>query len=292
MKRIYFMMTLFLLMSIQGCQKNFFEDIKEMTKSKFNLNKTENEGNFKKDESEEIRLAKEYLKYMYNITKYEDEIIITAEPGKAEMYSDLFIETDHAMSTLGYTLIDTTSYSDATEYKYKKMKKYKLKNNSSEGFFKENKVSENREKMLYEEDSTKIPYETYYNPRFKFSVDYPTKYFEFLAESQNGDGRAMVSKDKQVYMSFSAMYNVLSTTIEEEYNKDLNDYAIYKNLGEKSYTISFYGEHGEIVFVKKIYDEIEDKYVTLYFEYDEAYKDFMTPIIERMTSSVRENITR
>lgn len=149
----------------------------------------------------------------------------------------------------------------------------------------------NEKKAIYMQSSENIQYETYNNPRFNFSVDYPTKYFEFLPDSANGDGKSMISEDSGVYLSFSAVYNVLDTTIEEEYQKELEsiDTVEYKNLGNKSYSLSYYGEHGEIVFVKKTYDEIDNKYITLYFKYDEKYKNFMTPIINKMTNSVKTN---
>lgn len=249
-------------------------------------------GNYflKNRDSEEVVTSREFLKNTYNITKYEDEMRIETEPSTAEMFYDILRDTDYAMSTLGYELVELTKFSDATELKYRKIgKEHKINKYSQKNDFNQNMASQNQEKRIYEQDSRKISYETYYNPRFKFSVDYPTEYFKFLPDSLNGDGKSMLSEDNQAYLSFSAIYNALDTTIEEEYNSALNshDSVVYKKLGKTSYSLSYYGEHGKIVFEKKIYDKVEDKYITLYFEYEEKYKDFMSPIIERMANSVR-----
>lgn len=146
--------------------------------------------------------------------------------------------------------------------------------------------------FLYNKDSKSIPYEIYYNFRFNFYVDYPTKYFKFLPPPENGDGRAMTTEDEKVYLSFSGMNNIFDTSIEDEYYEKLNSIkpsdVAYKFLGKTFYSLSYY-EGDKIIFLKKMYDNSQNAYITLYFEYDKLYKDFMNPIITRMTNSIKYN---
>ncbi|MBS9776433.1 MAG: YARHG domain-containing protein [Fusobacterium sp.] len=111
--------------------------------------------------------------------------------------------------------------------------------------------------------------------------------FKLLPESENGDGIAMQTTDGNAYVSVSGMWNVMDTSLMDEYRGDVqfNPNPEYKFLGENFYVIS-YKEDNKIVFKRVEYDKKENLYVTAYFKYSSKYKEFMNPIIERITSSL------
>ena len=140
------------------------------------------------------------------------------------------------------------------------------------------------------EEGQNIKYNTYYNDRFGFSIDYPIdNYFQFLPDSANGDGKSMSNSNGEIYISFSAMWNSMEESLQEAYNRAVreNPNAPYKFLGKTFFTIT-YEENGLLIFRKTVYDKVNDKYVYLYVSFPPEYKEYMTPIVERMANSMKK----
>ncbi|MBS9775837.1 MAG: hypothetical protein KGV57_01970 [Fusobacterium sp.] len=129
-------------------------------------------------------------------------------------------------------------------------------------------------------------YQEYYNSKIGYVVDYPTKYFEFLAHSKNG--REMQTENGKVYVSFYGRSNDYDgPTIEDKYREELERLGdvSYKFLGQDTYSIS-YTRNGKIYFKKVACNRNNTTYVTLYFVYDKKYKKFMNSVIKRMVDSL------
>ena len=140
------------------------------------------------------------------------------------------------------------------------------------------------------EEGQNIKYNTYYNDRFGFSIDYPIdNYFQFLPDSANGDGKSMSNSNGEIYISFSAMWNSMEESLQEAYNNAVREKpnATYKFLGKTFFTIT-YEENGLLIFRKTVYDKVNDKYVYLYISFPPEYKEYMTPIVERMANSMKK----
>ncbi|CAN2326071.1 DnaJ domain-containing protein [Fusobacterium sp. oral taxon C10] len=140
------------------------------------------------------------------------------------------------------------------------------------------------------EEGQNIKYDTYYNDRFGFSIDYPIdNYFQFLLDSANGDGKSMSNSNGEIYISFSAMWNSMEESLQEAYNNAVREKpnATYKFLGKTFFTIT-YEENGLLIFRKTVYDKVNDKYVYLYISFPPEYKEYMTPIVERMANSMKK----
>ena len=140
------------------------------------------------------------------------------------------------------------------------------------------------------EEGQNIKYDTYYNDRFGFSIDYPIdNYFQFLPDSANGDGKSMSNSNGEIYISFSAMWNSMEESLQEAYNNAVREKpnATYKFLGKTFFTIT-YEENGLLIFRKTVYDKVNDKYVYLYISFPPEYKEYMTSIVERMANSMKK----
>ena len=63
--------------------------------------------------------------------------------------------------------------------------------------------------------------------------------------------------------------------------------APYKFLGKTFFTIT-YEENGLLVFRKTVYDRVNDGYIYLYVSFPPEYKEYMTPIVEKMANSIKK----
>lgn len=140
-------------------------------------------------------------------------------------------------------------------------------------------------------DSKTLEYDTYYNARYGFAVDYPREYFIFLPEAPAQDGRVIETRDGEARIIFSAIYNATESTLKEEFQDAQRGKNIaYKHLGKDFYVVSYkeYIDGQEKIIYKKVrYDEKFETYMTLYFEYTEKYANFMKPILEKMVKTMR-----
>lgn len=129
-----------------------------------------------------------------------------------------------------------------------------------------------------------INYNTYTNPRFGFSIMYPT-FLSPQPEPENGDGRIFTNgKDEE--MSVFASYNVLDDTIEELFKECKGSYigtVTYAVQKDNWFVVSGTDEEGTILYRKTILtDDVE---YTVNLIYPKAKKQFYDEIVEKVIKS-------
>ena len=146
------------------------------------------------------------------------------------------------------------------------------------------------------EEARYISYKTYYNDNYGYSIDYPDdSYFKILKTYANGiegeteNGIRLENDNGEVLMFLSSNWNPNEENLQEAYNRVIREKpnAPYKFLGKTFFTIT-YEENGLLIFRKTVYDKVNDKYVYLYISFPPEYKEYMTPIVERMANSMKK----
>ena len=141
------------------------------------------------------------------------------------------------------------------------------------------------------EDARYINYRTYYNDYYDYSIDYPDdEYFEITKTYE--DGIKMQNDNGEVLISLTSNWNPNGESLQQAYDKAVREKpnAPYKFLGKTFFTIT-YEDNGILVFRKTMYDKNTNKYVYLYVSFPPEYKDYMTPIVERMANSMKKSVS-
>ena len=141
-----------------------------------------------------------------------------------------------------------------------------------------------------EKQQSTVKYETYYNDRYGFKVEYP----DFLipqGEADNGDGQKFLSEDQKiqllVYGGFRFDFNEGGTdniSIDKAYAEDLalKEVILKSKLEGNHYTIEYKIDsilHTDYATLQ------EDSYFNIHFEYPEKEKEKMKAVIEHVISS-------
>ena len=154
-------------------------------------------------------------------------------------------------------------------------------------------LSEPEEEEEEETDSSNEPlgaWESYYNSRFEFCVEYPANFLNPKGESQNRDGNTFTNANGSSEMRASGTYNALDETVEEafarateggKYYEDERKIT-YKRQKDNWFVIS--GNYYESIFYVKT-TFVGDTFYTLYFEYHPSEKAIFDKVIERNTKS-------
>ena len=125
--------------------------------------------------------------------------------------------------------------------------------------------------------------DTYTNPRFGFSIMYPT-FLSPQPEPENGDGRIFKGENEE--MSVFASYNVLDESIEELFKECKSSYigtVSYALQKDNWFVVSGTNEEGTILYRKTILtDDIE---YTVNLIYPKAKKQLYDEIVEKVTKS-------
>ena len=137
-------------------------------------------------------------------------------------------------------------------------------------------------------NTSNVTYSNYYNSYYGYSVDYPTS-SDFYISSNTNDGIEIKSNDENVYISVVYNYDEYGDNLQQAYNRAVSEYpnAPYKFLGKTFFTIT-YEENGLLVFRKTVYDRVNDGYIYLYVSFPPEYKEYMTPIVEKMANSIKK----
>ena len=136
--------------------------------------------------------------------------------------------------------------------------------------------------------TSNVTYSNYYNSYFGYSVDYPVG-SNFYISLNNNYGIGIDSNDENVYISVLYSYDEYGDNLQQAYNRAVSEYpnAPYKFLGKTFFTIT-YEENGLLVFRKTVYDRVNDGYIYLYVSFPPEYKEYMTPIVEKMANSIKK----
>ena len=137
-------------------------------------------------------------------------------------------------------------------------------------------------------NTSSVTYSNYYNSYYGYSVDYPTS-LDFYISSNTNDGIEIKSNDENVYISIVYNYDEYGDNLQQAYNRAVSEYpnAPYKFLGKTFFTIT-YEENGLLVFRKTVYDRVNDGYIYLYVSFPPEYKEYMSPIVEKMANSMKK----
>ena len=139
------------------------------------------------------------------------------------------------------------------------------------------------------EDARYVNYKTYYNDNFDYSIDYPDdEYFQISKTYE--DGMKLQNDNGEVIISLTSNWNPNGESLQQAYDKAVREKpnAAYKFLGKTFFTIT-YEDNGLLIFRKTMYDKNTNKYVYLYVSFPPEYKDYMTPIVERMANSMKKS---
>ena len=141
------------------------------------------------------------------------------------------------------------------------------------------------------EDARSINYRTYYNDYYDYSIDYPDdEYFQISKTYE--DGMKLQNDNGEVLISLTSNWNPNGESLQQAYDKAVREKpnAPYKFLGKTFFTIT-YEDNGLLIFRKTMYDKNTNKYVYLYVSFPPEYKDYMTPIVERMANSMKKSVS-
>ena len=141
------------------------------------------------------------------------------------------------------------------------------------------------------EDARYVNYKTYYNDNFDYSIDYPDdEYFQISKTYE--DGMKLQNDNGEVLISLTSNWNPNGESLQQAYDKAVREKpnTAYKFLGKTFFTIT-YEDNGLLIFRKTMYDKNTNKYVYLYVSFPPEYKDYMTPIVERMANSMKKSVS-
>ena len=141
------------------------------------------------------------------------------------------------------------------------------------------------------EDARYINYNTYYNNYYDYSIDYPDDDYFQISKTYE-DGMRLQNDNGEVLISLTSNWNPNGESLQQAYDKAVREKpnAPYKFLGKTFFTIT-YEDNGILIFRKTMYDKSTNKYVYLYVSFPPEYKDYMTPIVERMANSMKKRIS-
>ena len=141
------------------------------------------------------------------------------------------------------------------------------------------------------EDARYVNYRTYYNDYYDYSIDYPDDDYFQISKTYE-DGMKLQNDNGEVLISLTSNWNPNGESLQQAYDKAVREKpnAAYKFLGKTFFTIT-YEDNGLLVFRKTMYDKDTNKYVYLYVSFPPEYKDYMTPIVERMANSMKKSVS-
>lgn len=135
-------------------------------------------------------------------------------------------------------------------------------------------------------------YDTYFNHRYGYAIEYPKNVLFPQGESDNGDGQVFLSKNTDARLLVYASYNALEQSLEEIYREQSRggtpEYpqkvVTYHLLKDNWFVVSGYNR-GKIFYQKTILHDNELK--TFVFEYDEKQKSLYEPMLKRLAKSFK-----
>ena len=141
------------------------------------------------------------------------------------------------------------------------------------------------------EDARYVNYRTYYNDYYDYSIDYPDDDYFQISKTYE-DGMKLQNDNGEVIISLTSNWNPNGESLQQAYDKAVREKpnAAYKFLGKTFFTIT-YEDNGLLIFRKTMYDKNTNKYVYLYVSFPPEYKDYMTPIVERMANSMKKSVS-
>lgn len=130
-------------------------------------------------------------------------------------------------------------------------------------------------------------YTSYQNPRFEFSVLYPSNLLTMQPPSANGDGRIFLSADGETEMRAYGQHNALFKTLEDVYKEEYSTEGreiTYKTIAKTWFVVSGY-EGDKVFYQKQILRN--DVFLILTIEYPKSRKKVFDPITAKIAASFK-----
>ena len=136
------------------------------------------------------------------------------------------------------------------------------------------------------------PFQTYSNPRFNYSIEYPSRLLIPRGDAPKGDGQIFASEDLQAQMIIYGTPNVAEQTIKDLFQQEAREVAspkiskrvTYKRQKDNWFVIS--GYIGPKIFYQKTFLS-NDMFKTFYIEYPEDQRGLYDPILSRLGKSFK-----
>lgn len=133
---------------------------------------------------------------------------------------------------------------------------------------------------------------SYFNDRFRYSVNYPTNLLYPQGESDNGDGQRFLSKDAKASLTVFGSYNALEETLDASFDEasrgGLSDepkrVVTYKTLRDNWYVVSGYKD-GAIFYSKRFL--VRDQFFGFDILYPEDQRDIWDKIAAQINASFK-----
>jgi hypothetical protein len=137
-----------------------------------------------------------------------------------------------------------------------------------------------------EEEPTPQAYKRYTNPRFHYTLLYPTR-LRPQVESDNGDGRRFVSADGDIVMTAHGRYLLQQESLRDLYaarRAELGGEVTYAVVRNGFYVIS--GRENGTIFYEKTVKHVGIA-ATLLLRYPASRKKELDPVVTRVAGSFR-----
>lgn len=136
------------------------------------------------------------------------------------------------------------------------------------------------------------PFQTYANPRFNYSIEYPSRLLIPRGDAPKGDGQIFASEDLQAQMIIYGTPNVAEQSIKDLFQQEARDVitpkiskrVTYKRQKDNWFVIS--GYIGPKIFYQKTFLS-NDMFKTFYIEYPEDQRGIYDPILSRLGKSFK-----
>ncbi|MEB3828217.1 hypothetical protein [Phormidium sp. CCY1219] len=137
----------------------------------------------------------------------------------------------------------------------------------------------------------RVRYETYYNDRFNYSVDYPENMLIPQGEPTNGDGQEFVSESGNIEMMVYGYHDIFDKTLEDLYRQTIREgmegepgnlEVTYQRLGDNWFVVSGY-QNGQVFYHKRIRSDGDIK--VLEIQYDRSLQPQFDRIVADIANS-------
>ena len=137
--------------------------------------------------------------------------------------------------------------------------------------------------------SAQVKYSTYSNPRFGFSIEYPSELLVMQPPSFTGDGRVFTSKSGDAELRVWGQFNALFRSVAEERNEALKDYGqsvTYRKGLRNGFVISGLKD-GKVFYQKTLYHKFKgvDVFYTFVLMYPVGQRKLYDPLVRRIANS-------
>lgn len=137
--------------------------------------------------------------------------------------------------------------------------------------------------------NTEITFKNYKNSLYNFSIDYPSNNFTIFDNSR--ELFSLYYNKAPIAIYISGRENLSYSSLEEEYNYQvrLHKPTLGYNVLKKNFYVVTYVNGKNLIYEKTMYDPKRNNYATLFAEFPKEYKEFMSPILEKMVWSMKFN---